>query len=426
MANKVIIGILVLLVIIAGGSGYYSYTLNLQIDDLGNQLATAIIQQEVRTDALGDEIRREMAGGLGVLENQLDESQADIAGLDSELEAVGDRISGLDDEITGTLNQLESLDERLGEAETEISRSVFDAGVIYEKVTPSVVRIASGQSVAGSGFVYDTDSHIVTAYHVVNSLSPIYVIMHDGRIFKATTVGYCEFSDVAVLELESNPSVEPLPTGDSGLIKVGDPVAAIGSPGDSDEPLGLRDTLTAGIISQVDRFIMVDNKAVSNMLQFDAAVNFGNSGGPLFNSGGEVIGLVTARIDPVMGDGIYWAVSSNKMKRVADAILAEGSFAYPWIGVGIADLTPQEVEDIPLATANGVRVTGVFSDGPADTAGIQYGDIIVALDGVPVRDMDQLTAYLGEFMSPGDETVLDVIRHVTPLEISIEIGAREQ
>jgi len=339
MANKVIIGILVLLVIIAGGGGYYSYTLNQQIDDLSNQLAAFKIEQEDRIKAVSDEIRAEMAGGLGYLESRLDESQADITALDDRLGVVGDRISGIDEEVAGISNELETLDERLGEAESEISNAIFDSRTIYERVTPAVVRIASGQTVAGSGFVYDAQGHIVTACHVVDALSDIYVMMYDGRVFRATTVGYCELSDVAVLKLESDPSVEPLQTGDSGLIEVGDPVAAIGSPGDSDEPLGLRDTLTTGIISQVNRFIMVDNNAVSNMLQFDAAVNFGNSGGPLFNSGGEVIGLVTARIDPVRGDGIYWAVSSNKMKRVADSIIAGGSFAYPWVGVGIADLT---------------------------------------------------------------------------------------
>jgi S1-C subfamily serine protease len=398
--------------------------LNQQIDDLGSQLAAFKIEQEDRINAVSDEIRGEMAAGLASLEGQLNEARADITNLDSELGAVDDRISGLEGEMAGVSSELEDLDERLGEAESKISRAAFDIGAIYERVIPAVVRIADGQSVAGSGFVYDDESHIVTAYHVVDSLSTIYVMMHDGRIFKATIVGQCEISDVAVLKLESDPSIEPLPTGDSSLVRVGDPVAAIGSPGDSDEPLGLRDTLTTGIISQVDRFIMVDSRAVANMLQFDAAVNFGNSGGPLFNSTGEVIGLVTARIDPVRGDGIYWAVSSNKMKRVADAIIASGSFAYPWIGVGIADLTPQEVEDIPLETTDGVRVTAIFPDSPADAAGIQSGDIIVGLDGMPVRDMDFLTSYLGEFMSPGDEVVLDIIRGVTPVQIAVEVGTR--
>ncbi len=425
MANKVIIGILVLLVIIAGGNGYYSYTLKQEIDDLGSQLTAFQIEQGERISAVSDEIREEMAGGLGALEGQLDEARADITDLDNELEEAGDRISGMEREIAGISGEIEALDKRIGEAESEITQSTFDISAIYERVVPAVVRIANGMNVAGSGFLYDDESHIVTAYHVVESLSPIYVMMHDGRVLRAATVGYCEISDVAVLKLESYPSIEPLKTGDSGLVKIGDPVAAIGSPGDVDEPLGLRDTLTTGIISQIDRFIMVDDKAFSNMLQFDAAVNFGNSGGPLFNSAGEVIGLVTARIDPVQGDGIYWAVSSNKMKRVADAIIGSGSFAYPWIGVGIADLTPQEVEEIPLDTTNGVRVTTIFTDSPADVAGVQSGDIIVALGDVPVRDMDFLTSYLGEFMSPGDEVVLSIIRGATPLLITIEIGTRD-
>ena len=162
------------------------------------------------------------------------------------------------------------------------------------------------------------------------------------------------------------------------------------------------------------------------MLQFDAAVNFGNSGCPLANSSGEVVGMVTARIDPTLGDGIYYAVSSNKVKRVAAAIIQSGSFAYPWIGVGIADLTPQAVQDKSLETANGVLVSDVFSGGPAQAAGIQNGDIIVAIDGISVRDVADLTSYLGEFKSPGDSVALNIIRGTAKMEISVKVGTRPQ
>ncbi len=425
MANKVIIGILVLLVIIAGGNGYYSYTLNRQIDDLSEQLAVFEEEQAARIETVSDELRKEMAGGLSSLENQLEESRADIDALAGELETASDRIAGMEDEISGLSSRLEALNERVSSNEADISRMVLDASEVYERVSPAVVRITNGAGTLGSGFIYDSDSHIVTANHVIEERSSIYVLMYDGRVFKATTVGYCEFSDVAVLKLETNPSVEPVETGDSNLIKIGDPVVAIGSPVFGDNLLGLRDTLTSGTISQVNRFVSVENHTLSNMLQFDAAVNFGNSGGPLFNSSGEVIGLLTARIDPLQGDGIYWAVASNKVKRVADAIITTGSFAYPWIGVGISDLTPQMVLDMSLETANGVMVTSVFTDSPANTAGIETGDIIVAIDGAMVRDMDELTSYLGEYMSPGEAIMLDVIRDAAVLEISVEIGTRE-
>lgn len=425
MANKVIIGILVLLVILTGGIGYYSYTLNQQIDDLGKRLATFETEQAARIDAMSDELRSEMASGLGSLENQLGESQADIAALGIELETASDRISGVEDEIAGVSTQVSTLDERISSAEADISRSVIHTSEVYERVVRATVRITNGESVAGSGFIYDNDGHVITAYHVVNGLSPIFVMLYDGRVSRATVDGYCEFSDVALLTLSINPDIEPLPLGDSSLVQIGEPVIAIGSPGDGDDPLGLRDTLTSGIISQVNRFVNIEGSYIPNLLQFDAAVNFGNSGGPLINSKGEVIGLVIARIDPLIGEGIYWAVSSNKVNRVVEAILEHSYFAYPWIGVAITDLTPQMVREMSLETANGVLVTAIFPDSPAAAAGIHVDDIVVTLDGVPVRDTGDLTSYLGEYASPGDVGVIEVIRGTTRLEISVEIGLRE-
>jgi len=423
MANKVIIGILVLLVVLTGCIGYYSYTLNQQIDDLGERLTGFQTEQTARIDAMSDEL-----GGLwqeaSSLGGQIEGVQSEVDTLDSELGATEDRISGVEDEVAGVSTQVGTLDERISSAEADISRSVIDASELYERVVRATVRITNGQSTAGSGFIYDNDGHVITAYHVVNGLSPIFVMLYDGRVSRATVDGYCEFSDVALLTLSINPDIEPLPLGDSSLIQIGEPVIAIGSPGDGDDPLGLRDTLTSGIISQFNRFVNIEGSYISNLIQFDAAVNFGNSGGPLINSKGEVIGLVDARIDPLIGEGIYWAVSSNKVKRVVEALLEHSYFAYPWVGVAITDLTPQMVRDWSLETANGVLVTAIFPDSPAAAAGIQDDDIIVAINGVPVRDTGDLTSYLGEYASPGDETVIEVIRDNTRLEISVELGTR--
>jgi len=414
----------VLLVVLVGGSGYYSYTLNQQIDDLGEQLTAFETEQTARIGAISDELG-ELRQETDSLDSRIEGVQSEVDTLDSELGAINDLISGVEDKIAGVSTQIGTLDERISSAEADISRSIIDTSEVYEKVIQATVRITDGQNTAGSGFISDTAGHVITAHHVIDGLSQIFVIMYDGTISKATTVGYCQFSDVAVLKLEDNPSIEPLPLGDSSLIRIGEPIIAIGSPGDGENPLGLRDTLTSGIISQVNRFINIENSNISSLLQFDAAVNFGNSGGPLLNSKCEVIGLVIARIDPITGDGINWAVASNKVKRVADAIIANGSFAYPWVGVGITDLTPQIVRDMSLEKANGVLVTAIFPGSPAEAAGIHVDDIIVALDGVPVRDMDELTSYLGEYNSPGDEAVLDVIRDAARLEISVEVGTRE-
>ena len=210
---------------------------------------------------------------------------------------------------------------------------------------------------------------------------------------------------------------------DSSQLRIGEPVVAIGS------PFELKDTLTAGIISQVDRFAeitgSIQSRWVTNLLQFDAAVNAGNSGCPLANAEGEVIGIVVARIYPTEGDGIYYAVSSNKAKRVITAILDHGHFEYPWIGVSVADLTPKMVEDRDLETANGVLVSSVFSGSPADEAGIEVNDIILSINQIPAKDSAVLTSYLGEYTSPGDMATISILRGTMYIELPVEIGERE-
>jgi serine protease Do len=135
--------------------------------------------------------------------------------------------------------------------------------------------------------------------------------------------------------------------------------------------------------------------------------------------------VVTARIDPTLGDGINWAVSSNKVSRVAEAIISSGTFDYPWIGTGITDLTPQVVEGMSLETANGVLVTAVLANSPAELAGFITSDVIIAADGITINDTGELTSYLGEYKSPGDEMTLEVIRGGVEIEISLEVGKRQ-
>jgi len=300
---------------------------------------------------------------------------------------------------------------------------MIDASGVYQRVSQATVMITDGKNSIGSGLIFDTEGHIITNHHVAEELSPIYVILYDGRVYQATSVGSCQFSDIAVLKIEDETDIEPPPLADSSQVVIGEPVVVIGS------PFGLRDTLTAGIISQVNRFEEIgydtENRWVANLLQFDAAVNFGNSGGPLFNARGEVIGIVVARRNPMESDGIYYAVSANKAKRVAEALIAKGSFDYPWIGVGIANINPQIVQDRDLETANGVLVAEVFSDSPAEAGGIKVDDIIVSIDGVPIRNSADLTSYLGEFKSPGDDTTIGVTRGTAKLELPIEVGKRK-
>jgi S1-C subfamily serine protease len=434
MVNKVIIGILVLLVLFTGGIGYYSYTLNQQIDELSERLTAFDTEQAARIETLSDELtglRTETLSKLGALEGQIGDTLADIDTLEGEIGAIEEQIADMEKEISSAASDFDILDERLSEAinefsdtVNELSGAVMDTGEVYEKVSQATVRINNGQITAGSGFILDTEGHVVTAHHVIDGLSPIYVIMHDGMMSKATVVGSCEVSDVAVLQLEKNPDIEPPPLADSSQIKIGELVVAIGS------PLELRDTLTAGIISQLNRTTEIqyneESRWVPNLLQFDAAVNFGNSGCPLANADGEIIGIVVARIDPIEGDGIYYAVSSNKARRVIAAIIDHGFFDYPWVGVGIAEITPQVMQDMGLETVNGVLVSGVFSGSPAEAADIKGNDIIISINGIPVRDSADLTSYLGEFVSPGDVITIGIRRGTAEIELSLEVGKRQE
>jgi S1-C subfamily serine protease len=197
-------------------------------------------------------------------------------------------------------------------------------------------------------------------------------------------------------------------------------VVAIGSPFDASG------TITAGIVSQLGRYEEVsdetDSRWIANLIQFDAPANFGNSGGPLFDAAGEVIGIIVARVEPELGDGISYAVSANKVRRVADAIIELGEFDYPWLGVIVSDITPLSAELIDRESVYGALVDQVISGGPADQAGARSGDIIVSIDGVTVTEVADLVSYLGEYASPGDSVVLTIIRDDTEVEVTVTLS----
>jgi len=424
MVNRVIIGILVFLVILYGGLGYYAYTLNQQFNSLSEQLTAFQAEQANRIDAVSDELNTlsvETLTRVSYLGGKIDENLTQIATLKGELDGSLTKIGTLEDRLGGTLAKIDILEGEIRDI-PELPQTVLDASEVYQRVSQATVRISNGERTIGSGFIFDNEAHVLTASHVVENLSQIYVVLPDGRISTATSTGSCLFSDVAVLTLEDELIVEPIMLADSASVRIGEPVAAIGN------PLNLTETLTTGIVSQTNRYVEIDydsqTRWVTNLIQFDAAVNAGNSGCPLVNAEGEVIGVVIARIEPDEGDGIYYAVSSNKVKRVAASLIAQGSFDYPWLGVVITDLTPQIVQTKALETANGVLVTEIAANSPAEAAGIEAEDIIVAIDGVTIRDVATLTSYLGEHKSPGETATITLIRDTTERELSLEIGKR--
>ncbi|MFC1930851.1 trypsin-like peptidase domain-containing protein [Chloroflexota bacterium] len=426
MTNKLVIGILILLVILSCGLGYFSYTLNQQVNYLSEQATVFQMEQIVRIDTLSSQLttlRGETMLKIDRLENKIDENLSRIGTLEDKTDENMAMISDLKAVADENLAKIDILEGEIRDA-TKLPQSMIDASEVYQKVSQATVRISNGETVVGSGFILDDKFHVVTAHHVVDSLSKIYVVLPDGRVSTAVNVGNCLYSDVAVLTLEDKLAVEPPTIADSTTVKIGEPVAAIGNPFD------LTETITTGIVSQLNRFVDIQydsqTRWVANLIQFDAAVNFGNSGCPLMNSKGEVIGMVIARIEPDRGDGIYHAVSSNKLKRVTASIIAQGYFDYPWLGISIANLTPQMAQNRALATANGALVEEVIAGSPADAAGIEADDIVTAIDGVAVNNVAELTSYLGEHKSPGETATITLIRDTNILELSTEIGKRLQ
>jgi len=383
MINKVVIGMLIFLLVLTGALCTYSYKLSREVSFLTEQLLSFQEKEEARIGALSSEWTTFRG-----------ETLASIETLDGELRSVASRLS----------------------------ESVVDVSEIYQKVNQAVVKINNGQGTIGTGFVLDSEGHIITPQHVVQGQPQIDVILSDGTVSAATIVGTCEYSDVAVLKAKEVLDVEALTLVDSATVRAGEPVVVIGN------PLELPETITSGIVSQTNRFVEISyelsSRWVTNLIQIDAAVNFGNSGSPLLNSRGDVIGMVIGRVDPNVGDGIYYAVSSNKLKKVADSIIDRGFFDYPWLGVKIANLTPETVRARNLDTTNGVLVKGVMSGDPAETAGIEVDDIILGINETAVRSVADLTSYLGEYTNRGEVATIELIRDGTKLELSVTVGKR--
>jgi 2-alkenal reductase len=321
---------------------------------------------------------------------------------------------------------------------------------LYERVYPGVVSLqvltplGAGQ---GSGFIYDKLGHIVTNNHVVEGATQIEVIFASGLRTYGQVRGVDTDSDLAIVKVDVPESeLVPMTMGDSDTLKVGQTVIAIGN------PFGLNGTMTTGIVSALGRTLPSDRTApgggffsAADLIQTDAAINPGNSGGPLFNLQGEVIGVNRAirtvasnsQGEP-LNSGIGFAISVNIVKRVAPEIIKNGKYDYPYIGIAsISDFTIEMTEALGLPQFTGIYVTSVQPNSPASRAGLQAGDressitglpaggdLIVAIDGRPVKTYDDLMRYLITQKGPGDVIVLTVLRGEERLEISLTLGKR--
>lgn len=325
-----------------------------------------------------------------------------------------------------------------------------DLPALYEQVSGGVVAIqafsATGLS-QGSGFVFDGVGHVVTNHHVISGADRIEVDFPSGDKVWATLVGADDNVDLAVLLAPVRPeALRPLPLGDSSQVRVGETVVAIGN------PFGLAGTMTGGIISGLGRTLDSERAAPGGgffssgaIIQTDAAINPGNSGGPLVNLRGEVIGVNRAILTEsftVAGSpansGVGFAVPINLVRRVVEAIIESGRYEHPYLGISsLPSLDLETVELLNLPRATGAYVTAVTPGSPADRAGIRGarrsttpgqlgpgGDLIIAIDGIPVREFGDLLSYLVTSTEVGQTVVLTVIRDGDELEVPVTIGAR--
>lgn len=270
----------------------------------------------------------------------------------------------------------------------------------------------------GSGFIVSTDGYIVTNNHVIEGADSISVILHDDTELKAELIGTDEKTDLALLKVETTHSLPAVPWGDSAKARVGDWVVAIGN------PLGFGGTVTAGIISARGRDIR--SGPYDDYIQTDASINRGNSGGPLFNMDGEVVGINTAIFSQTGGSiGIGFSIPSNQAKSVIAQLREFGRTKRGWLGVTIQPVTEEIAESLGLKSASGALVSTVQEGSPAQTAGIQSGDVITSFNGREVPSSRRLPQMVAE-TPVGSEVAVSVWRQGKSVKLGVTLGELEQ
>ena len=340
-----------------------------------------------------------------------------------------------------------------------LTGNVFDPAALYRRRAPGVVTIfalfgshatnGAGAAAQGSGFVVSNDGLVLTDAHVVTTAgegsprdpvepaSNVYVEFRDGERVAARLLGFDVYSDVAVLRVDpSNHALTPVPLGASQDVVVGEPVAAIGS------PFGNESSLTVGVVSAVGRSIasLTSCYDLGDAIQTDAPINRGNSGGPLFDAGGDVIGI-NAQIRSSSGnaEGVGFAVPIDTAKRSLAQLVATGRVRYAWMGISTRTLTPLLARAVGATAERGALVQSVADESPAARGGLQGGgqtlpyqgtfvrkggDVIVAIDGRRVRTSDDVVRAISERLLPGQKTRLTVVRQGEHRTIDVLLGER--
>ena len=314
---------------------------------------------------------------------------------------------------------------------------------IFEKSEPGVVRVNTQRNQTindvggvGSGFVFDKKGHIITNAHVIEDSTKTVVTFLDGRSYNAEIIGIDQYTDIGVIKVNADLKLlQPLTLGDSSNLQVGEPITAIGN------PFGLSGSMTSGIISQMGRLLPSGSGySIPDVIQTDAAINPGNSGGPLLNMRGNIVGINTA-IQSTTGEftGVGFAIPSQTVAKIVPTLISEGEYNHPWIGISGRDIDPDMANVLGLKDALGFLIITVVEDSPASEAGLigsdktikvesrEYpvgGDIILAVDGIDVRKIDDILIHLQRVKTVGDEMNLEILRDGRTTNITIVLQER--
>ena len=313
---------------------------------------------------------------------------------------------------------------------------------IFEKSEPGVVRVnvqrdeaIEGIGGIGSGFVFDKKGHIITNAHVVKDAVKVVVTFLDGRSYNAEIIGTDEFTDLAIIKVNADlVLLHPLSIGDSSNLKVGEQIAAIGN------PFGLSGSMTSGIVSQLGRLLPGEVYSIPDVIQTDAAINPGNSGGPLLNMRGEIVGINTA-IQSATGEftGVGFSIPSQTVAKIVPTLIEKGEYKHPWIGISGRDIDPDMANVLNLKDAIGFLIITVVDGSPASKAGligsdktievegVNYpigGDVILSVDGIEVRKIDDILIHLQRAKTVGSEMILEILRDGRTTNVTIVLQER--
>jgi S1-C subfamily serine protease len=357
-----------------------------------------------------------------------------------------------DENTTQIQNQINENEIKIQDQINEINNVILTKSKtlslieIFEKAEPGVVRVNIQRNQTenenesaggvGSGFVFDKQGHIITNAHVIKDATKTVVTFLDGRSYSAEIVGVDEYTDIGVIKVNADLKLlNPLLLGDSSNLQVGEPITAIGN------PFGLSGSMTSGIVSQMGRLLPSDSGySIPDVIQTDAAINPGNSGGPLLNMRGEIVGINTA-IQSSTGEftGVGFAIPSQTVVKIVPTLIRDGEYKHPWIGVSGTDIDLEMANVIGLESTLGFLIITVVEDSPASDAGLigsnkiievegrEYsigGDVIISVDEIDVRKIDDILVHLQREKAVGDEMILEVLRDGRTTNVTIVLQER--